>query len=62
VYPIERLLRDPHLMMIWTGMNKAVNLILQHEDYKELLATQAQSRHVELDAVNAETEGKKIYE
>lgn len=49
-------------MMIWTGMNKAVNLILQHEDYKELLATQAQSRHVELDAVNAETEGKKIYE
>jgi acyl-CoA dehydrogenase len=62
VYPIERLLRDARLMMIWTGTNEIMNLVIQHEYYKELLGTKALARDVELDAVNAETEGEKVYE
>ena len=62
VYPIERLLRDARLMMIWTGTNEIMNLVIQHEYYKELLATQETARNVEMDAVNAETEGEKVYE
>lgn len=62
VYPIERLLRDARLMMIWTGTNEIMNLVIQHEYYKELLATESTARDVEMDAVNAETEGEKVYE
>lgn len=62
VYPIERLLRDARLMMIWTGTNEVMNLVIQHEYYKELLATKTRSRDVEMDAVNADTEGEKVYE
>jgi len=62
VYPIERLLRDARLMMIWTGTNEIMNLAIQHEYYKELLAAKPMARDVELDAVNAETEGEKVYE
>ena len=62
VYPIERLLRDARLMMIWTGTNEIMNLVIQHEYYKELLAAKPTARDVELDAVNAETEGEKVYE
>ncbi len=62
VYPIERLLRDARLMMIWTGTNEIMNLVIQHEYYKELLAAKPMAREVELDAVNAETEGEKVYE
>jgi acyl-CoA dehydrogenase len=61
VYPIERMLRDARLMMIWTGTNEIMNLVIQHEYYKELLATPPSARNVELDAVNAETEGEKVY-
>lgn len=61
VYPIERLLRDARLMMIWTGTNEIMNLVIQHEYYKELLATKSSAREVELDAVNAEAEGEKVY-
>jgi hypothetical protein len=62
VYPIERMLRDARLMMIWTGTNEIMNLVIQHEYYKELLATKPTARDVEMDAVNAETEGEKVYE
>ncbi|MBM3130784.1 MAG: acyl-CoA dehydrogenase [Chloroflexi bacterium] len=62
VYPIERLLRDARLMMIWTGTNEIMNLVIQHEYYKELLAAKSSARDVELDAVNAETDGEKVYE
>ena len=62
VYPIERLLRDARLMMIWTGTNEIMNLVIQHEYYKELLAAQGTARDVEMDALNAETEGEKVYE
>ena len=62
VYPIERLLRDARLMMIWTGTNEIMDLVIQHEYYRELLGTEGTARDVEMDAVNAETEGEKVYE
>ncbi len=62
VYPIERLLRDARLMMIWTGTNEIMNLVIQHEFYKEILAHPGNARDVEMDAQNAETEGEKVYE
>lgn len=62
VYPIERLLRDARLMMIWTGTNEIMDLVIQHEYYRELLGTTGIARDVELDAQNAEAEGEKVYE
>ncbi|MEW6031717.1 MAG: acyl-CoA dehydrogenase family protein [Bacillota bacterium] len=35
VYPVERLLRDTRLIMIWTGTNEIMDLIIQHEWFKE---------------------------
>ncbi len=62
VYPIERLLRDARLMMIWTGSNEIMNLVIQHEYYKTLLGEKPTARDVEADAQNAEVEGEKVYE
>jgi alkylation response protein AidB-like acyl-CoA dehydrogenase len=61
VFPIERMLRDARVMMIWTGTNEVMNLIIQHEWFKELLSGDAGARDVELDAVEAESE-EKVYE
>jgi acyl-CoA dehydrogenase len=36
VYPIEKMLRDVRLIMIWTGTNEIMDLIIQHEYYKEM--------------------------
>ncbi len=62
VYPIERLLRDARLMVIWTGTNEIMNLVIQHEYYKELLTTQPVARDVEADAASADAENEKVYE
>ncbi len=62
VYPIERLLRDARLMTIWTGTNEIMNLVIQHEYYKELLAAAPSARDVEADALSANAEGEKVYE
>jgi hypothetical protein len=62
VYPIERLLRDVRLMTIWTGTNEIMNLVIQHEYYKEILTHSPVTRDVETDALNADMEGEKIYE
>jgi hypothetical protein len=62
VYPIERLLRDARLMTIWTGTNEIMNLVIQHEYYRDLLAAAPLTRDVETDAVNAEAKGEKVYE
>ena len=62
VYPIERLLRDARLIMIWTGTNEVMNLVIQHEYYREILPARPDLRDVEADAVNAEAEGEKVYE
>ncbi len=62
VYPIEKLLRDARLMMIWTGTNEIMNLIIQHEYFKEVLARPAGVRDVEHDAPEATAEDEKVYE
>jgi acyl-CoA dehydrogenase len=62
VYPIERLLRDTRLIMIWTGTNEVMDLIIQHEYYKQVLAERATMRDVESDAPEAERVEEKVYE
>jgi len=61
VYPIERLLRDVRLITIWTGTNEIMDLVIQHEYYRELGA-QPIGRDVEADAPDAGVEGEKVYE
>jgi acyl-CoA dehydrogenase len=62
VYPIERMLRDARLMTIWTGTNEIMDLVIQHEYYKEILVLSPSTRNVESDALNADVEGEKVYE
>lgn len=62
VYPIERLLRDTRLIMIWTGTNEVMDLIIQHEYYKEMLPGRSEVRDVEPDAPEAEQAEEKVYE
>ncbi len=62
VYPIERLLRDMRLGLIWTGSNEIMNLIIQHEYYKEVLAKKEETRDVEADAQDADKAEEKVYE
>lgn len=61
VYPIERLLRDSRLMMIWTGSNEIMNLLIQHEYYREVLERAREVRDVEQDA-NTDAAAEKVYE
>lgn len=61
VYPVERLLRDIRLIMIWTGTNEIMDLIIQHEYFKETQNGPA-GRDVENDAPEADNEEEKIYE
>jgi len=58
VYPIERFLRDCRLAMIWTGTNEIMNLLIQHEYYKELARQKDISRDVEQDAIDPDEEEK----
>ncbi|MCX6006331.1 MAG: acyl-CoA/acyl-ACP dehydrogenase [Chloroflexi bacterium] len=62
VYPIERMLRDARLLIIWTGTSEIMNMIIQHEYYRETLAPVAKARDVEDDAQEARAEDEKIYE
>lgn len=62
VYPIERQLRDARLMQIWTGTNEIMNLIIQHEYYREILQGARDVRDAESDAAEAFAEDEKIYE
>jgi acyl-CoA dehydrogenase len=62
VYPVERLLRDTRLIMIWTGTNEIMDLIIQHEYYRELLGSRAAVRDVEEDAAEADQAEEKVYE
>lgn len=61
VYPIERYLRDTRLMMIWTGTNEIMDLIVQHELYKELDKKHIK-RNIEFDAKSAHLDAEKVYE
>lgn len=62
VFPVERLLRDVRLIMIWTGTNEIMDLVIQHEFYREFLAGKPAARDIEADALNAEAPGEKVYE
>lgn len=62
IFPIERLLRDIRLIMIWTGTNEVMNLIIQHEYYKERRGNLQFHRSLEEDAVNAHLTEEKVYE
>lgn len=62
VYPIERLLRDSRLLMIWTGTNEIMNLLIQHEYYNELGRPSPASRDVEADAAGWDLPDEKVYE
>ena len=63
VFPVERLLRDTRLIMIWTGTNEIMYLIIQHEYYAERKAGRAApARNVEADAREADKVEEKVYE
>jgi alkylation response protein AidB-like acyl-CoA dehydrogenase len=61
VYPIERLLRDARLAMIWTGTSEIMSLIIQHEYYDEVLSEKWLGRDVERDALEADAEEEKNF-
>ena len=62
IYPIERLLRDTRLIMIWTGTNEIMNRLIQHEAYKEYLEQDDPGRDIEADAAEAERNEEKVFE
>jgi acyl-CoA dehydrogenase len=66
VYPIERLLRDGRIPMIWAGTSEVMSLIIQHEYYRELGVDgpdgRSRSRDVEADAAEAHLAEEKVYE
>ncbi len=61
VYPIEKMVRDIRLTQIWTGTNEIMNLLIQHEYYKEILAAPSALRDVEKDAREADGDPEKCY-
>jgi alkylation response protein AidB-like acyl-CoA dehydrogenase len=64
VFPIEKILRDLRLSMIWVGTNEIMSLISQTEWYKERKQELMSNtkRDSEFDALNAFAEDEKIYE
>lgn len=62
VYPVERMLRDARLMLIWTGTNEIMNLVIQHEYYRERLAGRDTGRDVEADAAESQRDEEKVFE
>ena len=62
IYPIERLLRDTRLITIWTGTNEIMDLVIQHEFYKEFLSNPHKGRDIEKDAAGAEFSDEKVYD
>jgi alkylation response protein AidB-like acyl-CoA dehydrogenase len=61
VYPIERILRDSRIGEIWTGTTEIMNLIIQHEYYRELLSEKWLDRDVEKDAIDSDAEEEKHF-
>ncbi len=61
IYPLERLLRDVRLITIWTGTNEIMNLVIQHEFYREFLNEKPHGRNVESDALGADFLAEKVY-
>jgi alkylation response protein AidB-like acyl-CoA dehydrogenase len=65
VYPVERLLRDARLGLIWTGTSEIMDLIIQHEVYREMGALSVvegrRARDVEADAEGSGREEEKVF-
>ncbi len=67
VFPIERMLRDTRLIMIWTGTNEIMNLVIQHEYFKQLLTpdgdfAEKDIRNLEDDAADSDKLEEKVFE
>ena len=64
VYPLERIVRDIRLSMIWVGSNEIMQLIIQNEWYKEYFKTLSKEdvRDVAQAALNAHEHEEKVYE
>lgn len=61
IYPVEKMLRDVRLITIWTGTNEIMDLVIQHEFYKEFLSQKLKSRDTEPDAEGAIYTEEKVY-
>lgn len=63
VYPVERLLRDSRLGMIWTGTSEVMKLIIQHEYVKEISQPDfaKDKRNLELDAPGFDLVEEKVF-
>ena len=61
VYPIEKIVRDIRLSQIWTGTNEIMNLLIQHEYYREVLQGDRDLRNVELDAESRDAAAEKCF-
>ncbi len=64
IFPLERILRDIRLSMIWVGTNEIMQLIIQTEWYKEYQKVHVGQnvRDVENDSPNAHETDEKVYE
>jgi len=61
IFPIEKMVRDFRLSQIWTGTNEIMNLMIQHEYYKEVLEGSRNQRDVELDAAGHDAQAEKCF-
>lgn len=63
VYPVERLLRDSRLGLIWTGTSEVMKLIIQHEYAKEISdpGYWKDKRNIELDTLGFELVEEKVF-
>jgi acyl-CoA dehydrogenase len=61
IYPVEKAVRDIRLSQIWTGTNEIMNLLIQHEYYKEVIEDTQDVRNYELDAFSHDAESEKCY-
>jgi acyl-CoA dehydrogenase len=61
IYPVERLLRDCRLITIWTGTNEVMDLVIQHEFFRQFLQQPHAGRDVEADASGAGFAEEKVY-
>ncbi len=64
IYPIERLLRDARLGLIWTGSSEVMKMIIKHEFVKEISNPDywKDKRNVEQDALGFKLVDEKVYD
>lgn len=62
VFPIEKMVRDARLIQIWTGTNEIMNLLIQHEYYREILNDPNPGRNIEIDAHEGHMKDEIVYE